>query len=275
MDRLREHYLQSELLRAFAVNRSSYQYHRQASSRQDDERERIKRQVIDMHQASRGAAGSRTISGQLKQAGESVGRYRVRSLMKEAGLVSSQLKKHRYKIAAQESVIAPNHLARKFEVTSPNQVWCGDVTYVWSAKQWLYLAVVLDLYTRRVLGWACSKNPDSTLTMTSLQRAYESRGCPKDVLFHSDQGSHYTSKAFRQRLWRYRLKQSMSRRGNCWDNAPMERFFRSYKTEWMFTTGYDSYEQAETDIAAYMKYYNFQRGHSYNDYQSPAKAEVC
>ena len=109
--------------------------------------------------------------------------------------------------------------------------------------------------------------------MKALMMAFESRGRPKGVLFHSDQGCHYTSKSFRQRLWRYRIKQSMSRRGNCWDNAPMERFFRSYKTEWMPKGGYEDFAEGEQDIAAYMKYYNFDRGHSYNCYQAPALAE--
>ena len=239
------------------------------------ERERLKEKVIRIHENSRCAAGSRTISGQLKTDGEFVGRYKARNLMKEAGLVSKQYKQHRYKIAEDESVIAPNRLDRQFSVDGPNQVWCGDVTYVWTGVNWLYLAVVLDLYKRRLVGWACSKHPDSELTKNALMMAYESRGQPKGVMFHSDQGCHYTSKAFRQRLWRYKMKQSMSRRGNCWDNSPMERFFRSFKTEWMPQGGYRSYIEGERDIAAYIKYYNFERCHSYNNYQAPASAEAA
>jgi putative transposase len=204
-----------------------------------------------------------------------VGRYKARSLMKSLGLVSKQYKTHRYSIAKEESVVAPNHLARQFTVERPNQVWCGDVTYVWSGEGWLYLAVILDLYRRRIVGWACSDSPDSQLTAKALQMAYEARGRPQGLMFHSDQGCHYTSLHFRQQLWRYQIKQSMSRRGNCWDNAPMERFFRSFKTEWMPTLGYQYFNQAEIDIAAYMKYYNYQRGHSYNHYQSPANAEAA
>ena len=195
--------------------------------------------------------------------------------MKSMGLVSKQEKKHRYRQAEEESTIAANHLARQFTVEQPNQAWCGDVTYIWVGSGWLYLAAVLDLYTRRIVGWACSESPDSELTAKALQMAYESRGRPSGVMFHSDQGCHYNSKRFRHQLWRYQIKQSMSRRGNCWDNSPMERFFRSYKTEWMPKLGYSSFQQAEVDIAAYMKYYNHQRAHSYNNYQSPAQAEVA
>lgn len=231
--------------------------------------------MVQIYNDSRGSAGSRTISGMLKQQGETVGLYKARSLMKTLGLISKQQKKHRYRVAEEESVIAPNHLAREFTVDNANQVWCGDVTYIWIGSSWLYLAVVLDLYKRRVIGWACSDSPDSELTAKALQMAYESRGKPSGVMFHSDQGCHYTSKRFRQQLWRYRIKQSMSRRGNCWDNSPMERFFRSYKTEWMPKACYYSFSQADIDIAAYMKYYNYQRGHSYNNYQSPAMAEAA
>ena len=256
------------------MSRSSYGYHRQKLTRVDAERDRLKEKVISMHSESRGAAGARTISGQLKQVGEPVGRFKAGRLLKEAGLVSKQQRRHRYRIAADESVIAPNHLARQFNVTQANQAWCGDVTYVWSGKSWLYLAVVIDLYKRRVIGWSCSARPNSQLTISALRMAYESRKHPTGVMFHSDQGCHYTSKAFRQKLWQYRVQQSMSRRANCWDNAAMERFFRSYKSEWMPQECYSTYSDAEYDIAAYMRHYNYRRGHSYNDYLAPALAEV-
>lgn len=275
IDKLREQYCQADLLAAFGLARSTHQYQRQKNRQVDRERERLKAKAVAIHQASRGAAGSRTISGQLKEAGESVGRFKARSLMREADLVSTQQKKHRYRIAAEESAIAPNHLNRNFNVDRANQVWCGDVTYVWVGTGWLYLAVVLDLYKRRVVGWACSKHPDSALTMKALMMAYESRGRPADVMFHSDQGCHYTSLRFRQRLWRYRMKQSMSRRGNCWENAPMERFFRSFKSEWMPKECYQNFTGGESDIAAYIQHYNYERGHSYAGYKAPALAETA
>ena len=112
-------------------------------------------------------------------------------------------------------------LAREFDVQQPNQVWCGGITYVWAGGRWHYLAVVLDLYARRVVRWSMSDKPDAELAIKALEMAYQQRGCPSGVLCHSDQGNQYGSRAFRQRLWRYRMTQSMSRRGNCWDNAPM------------------------------------------------------
>ena len=210
----------------------------------------------------------------MRELGYQIGRFKVRNLMKEVGLVSKQPGAHRYKVAQSERPDIPNLLAREFDVQQPNQVWCGDITYVWAGGRWHYLAAVLDLHTRRVVGWAISDKPDAELAIKALAMAYQQRGCPSGVLFHSDQGSQYGSRAFRQRLWRYRMTQSMSRRGNCWDNAPMERLFRSLKTEWVPAMGYMSVREAKRDISYYlMDYYNWRRSHQHNDGIPPAKAE--
>lgn len=168
----------------------------------------------------------------------------------------------------------PNVLDRGFSVASPNKVWCGDITYVWAEGQWHYLAAVIDLCARRVVGWAFSAKPDADLVIKALDMAYEQRGRPQNVLFHSDQGSQYGSRSFRQRLWRYRFTQSMSRRGNCHDNAPMERLFRSLKTEWIPTVGYMSAVLAKQDISRFlMERYNWRRPHQFNEGLPPAVAE--
>ena len=169
-----------------------------------------------------------------------MGCWLVGRLMKELGLVSCQQPTHRYKRGGHEHVAIPNYLERQFAVTEPNQVWCGDVTYIWTGKRWAYLAVVLDLFARKPVGWAMSFSPDSRLTMKALKMAWETRGKLGGVMFHSEQGSHYTSRRFRQLLWQYQIRQSMSWRGNCWDNSPMERFFRSLKNEWMPVVGYEA-----------------------------------
>lgn len=147
---------------------------------------------------------------------------------------------------------------------------CG--VFAQGYNRWIYLAAVMDLYARRIVGWALSNRPDSQLTTRALRVAFESRGCPQQLMFQYDQGSHYTSIEFRQMLWRYRIKQSMSRRGNCWDNAPMEHFFRSLKTERVPEHGYASQGQAAADVLRYLTdYYNHQRPHSYNGYRTPAE----
>lgn len=223
---------------------------------------------------SKGSAGQRTLVSMLGNSGFKTSRYLVRKLMKSEGLESCQLSKHQYKKSGQEHLLIPNVLNRRFNVEKPNQVWCGDVTYVWTAAGWLYLAVVIDLFARKIVGWATSKHPDSELTIKALRIAFESRGKPKKLLFHSDQGSHYTSKAFRKQLWRYGIRQSLSRRGNCWDNAPMERFFRSFKTEWMPKRGYGCRLSAANDIGDYIiRYYNSLRPHQFNLGRSPEQTE--
>ena len=229
----------------FGVHRSSVYDTCKRRRHVDHRRIALRQLATEFHQQSRGSAGARTLSAALRVQGVAVGRFLAGRLMKEARLFSSQCRKHRYRKADGESAIAANELDRQFTVSRPNQVWCGDVTYIWAGNRWIYLAAVMDLYARRIVGWALSNRPDSQLTTRALRVAFESRGCPQQLMYHSDQGSHYTSIEFRQMLWRYRIKQSMSRRGNCWDNAPMERFFRSLKTEWMPEHGYTSQGQAE------------------------------
>lgn len=194
--------------------------------------------------------------------------------MKELNLVSCQTRKHQYKRGGDERIDIPNLLNREFAITGPDQVWCGDVTYIWTGTRWAYLAVVLDLFARKPVGWAMSFSPDSQLTTRALQMACERRGHPRQVVFHSDQGSHYTSRQYREALWRYQITQGLSRRGNCWDNSPMERFFRSLKTEWVPTTGYPSFSIAQLAIIRYIThYYSDVRPHWYNGGLTPNQSE--
>ena len=222
-----------------------------AKSRIDAERLRQRAKVNELFTQSRSSAGSRTLTALMREDGFDVGRFKVRRLMRNMNLVCKQPGPHAYKQSTVEHPDIPNRLNREYEATTPNQVWCGDITYVWVQNRWCYLAVVLDLFSRRVVGWAFSDRPDGMLAVKALDMAFEQRGRPVGLMFHSDQGSQYASRVFRQRLWRYRIQQSMSRRGNCWDNAPMERLFRSYKSEWMPSSGYSSIPEAKRDISFY------------------------
>ncbi len=209
-------YCVKKLCEVFNVHRSSYRYWRKRSKQLSPEQVKLQAMVREAHEASNGSAGARTIADIVTNTkGVSLSRYRATKMMKVLGLVSCQSPKHRYKRATQEHVEIPNHLGRQFAVTEPNQVWVGDVTYVWAGNRWMYLAVVIDLFARKPIGWAMSLSPDSKLTGKALTMAFESRGKPNNVMFHSDQGSHYTSRYYRQLLWRYQIKQSLSRRGNC------------------------------------------------------------
>ncbi len=195
--------------------------------------------------------------------------------MKELGLVSKQYKKHSYSKCDHEHKVHQNTLERQFSPKAPNQVWTGDVTYIRIKGGFCYLAVVIDLFARCVVGFAISNSPDTALTTKALRMAYESRLKPADVLFHSDQGTHYTSKLFADTVAQCEgMRHSMSRRGNCWDNAPTERFFRSFKTEWMPKHGYDDQQQATKHITDYIwGYYCNRRPHTHNDFLTPAEKE--
>ncbi|WP_421865984.1 IS3 family transposase [Motiliproteus sp.] len=274
IQRLQESYPIKQLCQIFDIQRSSYKYWRSQPRSDNPYRRKLKLMVRAAHQLSGGSAGARTVASIVTQRGVALSRYVASKLMKELRLVSNQLPKHAYKRADKLHVAIPNALDRQFVVGKPNQVWCGDITYVWTGERWAYLAVVLDLYARRPVGWALSLKADSKLTSKALMMAYESRGRPKDLMFHSDQGVQYTSLRFRQHLWRYQIQQSMSRRGNCWDNAPMERFFRSLKTEWIPETGYTSFAQAKQSITDYLiGYYSQVRPHQHSDMLPPNMTE--
>lgn len=264
-----------ELCQVFGLERSSYYQMRRRQQSRNVRRDRLRARLVTLHADSRGSAGARTLAKLLCSEGHAVGRYKAARLMREAGIRSTQQRKHRYRVAEEESVIAPNLLQRRFNVEQPNQVWCGDVTYIWGGNRWIYLAAVLDLYARRLVGWAIGDKPDSDLTCRALNIAFESRGRPTGLMFHSDQGCHYTSRKFRQTLEQHGITQSMSRRGNCWDNAPMERFFRSLKTEWIPAEGYSNPEAAKADVLRYLTgYYNQRRLHSSNGYRTPVAMEA-
>lgn len=271
---MKESYSIKWLCQVFNVHRSSYRYWRASSRKIRFEDLRADAEVKAAFELSGCSAGSRTLARLVTSEGYDLSRYRASKSMKRQALVSCQPPKHNYKPVNKVHSDIGNHLNREFSPIRPNQVWCGDVTYLWVGNKWRYLATALDLYNRKIVGFALSDSPDSELTKQALSNAFESRGRPKGLMFHSDQGCHYTSLSFRQLVWKYRIKQSMSRRGNCWDNAPMERFFRSLKTENMPKYGYANQAIADDSVRDYIyKYYNSVRPHSHNLGLSPNKKE--
>lgn len=270
---LRESYPTALLCRVFDVKRSSFYewIHRRAKPR--IRREELKEKVVELHSESREALGSRAISKNLKALDISAGRSLVRALMREANIVSKQRQPHLFRSKGVEAFVAPNLLKRNFNPTAVNQVWCGDVTSLLVGKRWVHLAIVIDLYARRVIGWAFSLVNDANLVSKALRMATELRKSPSGVMFHSDQGCQYTSRKFQEELKRHDILQSMSRRGQCWDNAPTERFFGTLKSEWVPRAGYRTVEEAKTDMTRFFMYYNRTRLHSYNGYLSPLAME--
>ena len=170
--------------------------------------------------------------------------------------------------------VAPNVLDREFEVTEPNRVWVSDITYMWTAAGWLYLAVILDLFSRKVVGWSMNKRITKKLVIDALRMGVWRRRPDVGLIFHSDRGSQYCSNAFQELLKTNGMVSSMSRKGNCWDNAVAESFFGSLKTERVFSTAYQTREEARRDIVDYIEmFYNSKRRHSYLGYMSPMEFE--
>lgn len=219
------------LCRALQVSRSGFHDWLGREKRLDHEelRSRIRRVFL----AHRSSYGHRSIRVELAKEGIAVGRKRTLRLMKEEGLVPSPHRPRPYgKGRAHEHKVAKNRLRRQFEVRRENRVWSSDITYIWTGKGWVYLAVILDLFSRRVIAWELSDKPDTALVLAALYRAVRLRKPRRwRLMFHSDQGCQYTALEFIQALRDLGILQSMSRRGQCWDNAPTESFFATMKKE--------------------------------------------
>lgn len=230
--------------------------------------------VASIHQASRRTYGSPRVHAELSAQGVRVGRKRVARLMRHQGLVART--RRRFRTSPAEGSSAPpaaNVLERAFVRKGPNEAWVGDITYLWTSEGWLYLAVLLDLYSRRVVGWAMSDRVDRLLALSALEMAISNRS-PKALLHHTDRGSQYTSTDYRQALERHGLTCSMSRVGNCWDNAVAESFFATLKTELLPERPFPTRQAAKQAVFEYIEvFYNRQRRHSALGYLTPAGFE--
>lgn len=225
-------------------------------------------------QASGGNYGSRRLCAALKAQGLPAGRYRVRRLMKQ-GLRARWKRKFVHTTDSRHDLpIATNVLERRFNPAAPDQAWVADITYIRTSRGWLYLAAVLDLYSRKIVGWAMAPNMPAELVCTALQMAIALRQPKPGLIVHTDRGSQYASQAYRDLLTRHGLVASMSRKGNCWDNAVMERFFLNLKMERTWQRQYANHHEAITDITHYIVgFYNTHRLHSTLGYRSPADYE--
>lgn len=218
--------------------------------------------------------GSRRLADQLQKRGFMIGRFRTRRLMREPGLKVRYPR--RWGVTTDSNhkeAISPNHLNRQFQVDKPNQAWTTDITQVWTLKGWLYVAVVIDLFFRQVVGWAMEDHMQTSLCVNALRMAFWRRRPPPGLLHHSDRGSQYASHEYRQHLAVMGMEQSMSRKGNCWDNSPTERFFRSLKHEQLNHEKFTTPEEAKLSVIDYLAFYNGRRSHSTLGYQSPIEFE--
>lgn len=229
-----------------------------------------------IHRESRETYGSPSIWRALVQRGRRVGKHRVARVMRAAGLRPKTVAKWRATTDSHHAwPIATNTLGRHFMVDRPNRVWASDLTYVWTTEGWLYLAVVLDLYSRAVIGWRMGARLSGELVQGALQMALQHRRPTPGLLHHSDRGSQYAAAVYQQVLATHGITASMSRRGNCWDNACVESFFGTLKRELIHHRRYITRQEAMQDIFEYIEvFYNRQRRHSTLDYCSPAQFEA-
>ena len=235
----------------------------------------LRRRMKALFKASRDSLGSRTLMENLQAEGFDVGREKTRNLMKSMKLKVKQKRKYKVTTDSKHRLpVAENILNRQFNPEAPNQVWGSDITYLWTQEGWLYLAVIIDLYSRRVVGWCIDKRMTQSLVIRALMMAVNLRNPPPGLIHHSDRGSQYAAHAYQALLKQYGIICSMSRKGNCWDNAPVERFFSSLKREWTGDRLYLTRQAAIADVREYVAmYYNAQRLHSTLGYKTPVDFE--
>ncbi len=265
------------MCRALAASAAGYYAWRSRPESARSIQTRILRSAIRViHQESRETYGSPRIWDALVKQGHHVGEHRVARLMRQDGLRAKTVTKWRATTFSSHGLpVAANTLDRQFRVSQPNRVWAGDITYVWTREGWLYLAVLLDLYSRAVIGWAMGPRLTGALTEQALRMALTTRRPTAGLLHHSDRGSQYAAGAYQQLLTTHGITASMSRKGNCWDNACVESFFGTLKRELVYQRQYATRGEATQDIFEYIEvFYNRNRRHSMLGYQSPAEYEA-
>jgi putative transposase len=265
-----------ELCANLGVSRSGYYKWRSSSpSRRTRDDERLGAEIRAIHRASRERYGSPRIHAELRAQGRSVARKRVARLMRRHALRAVGRRKFRRTTDSfHRHPVAPNLLEQDFRVDAPNRVWVGDITYVWTLEGWAYLAVLLDLHSRRVIGWALRKSMSRELAIAALRTALLTRSPPRGLIHHSDRGSQYASREYRRWLERHGVRQSMSGVGNCFDNAVAESFFATLKKELVHRVVFATRTEAYDAIAAYIDhFYNAQRRHSAIGFNTPIEHE--
>jgi transposase InsO family protein len=262
------------MCKVLAVSRSGYYYWiKRKPSDQQIQRERLSKEIKQMYQGSKGRYGSPKITNELRDKGWKVSRPRVARIMRSEGLKSIICKKFRG--ATTDSThnfpVAENHLNREFFAQAPGQKWVSDITYISTRQGWMYLTIILDLYDRKIIGWSLSTTLITQDTILAAWRmAIINRPIQQPLIFHSDQGIQYASYLFTNELNKYNVIQSMSRKGNCWDNAVAENFFKILKSELVKHSVFYSILQAKTVLFEFIEiWYNRKRKHAYLGYKTP------
>jgi len=255
-----------------------YEYLKRVSSKRALENAGLVEEIKEIYKSSRGTYGSPRVQAELQRRGKSCSRKRVAKLMKQEKIQAKMRKK--WKVTTQPSkkveLVAPNYLEQNFIVEAPGKVWVSDITYVATQEGWLYVAVVIDLFSRKVVGLAMGDRLETSLVVKALKQALYKSDKNQDLMHHSDRGSQYTSKEFKEVAARHGIQLSMSGKGRCYDNAVAESFFHTLKTEETHLCNYRIREEAKMSIFEYIEvFYNRKRLHSTLGYNSPVEFEVA
>jgi transposase InsO family protein len=265
------------LCRVLEISKSSY-YKWVGKNRisKKDEYRALLGKIEKIHSGSRKTYGSPRIFQKLKQAGEKISKNTVAKLMSENNILAKTKKKFKVTTDSKHNLnVSPNLLARNFNPETVNQAWCGDITYIHTNEGWLFLATVIDLYSRKIIGWSMNKRMKKSLVVDAIDMALRKRKTATGLIFHSDRGSQYCSIEFRKVLRKNNINQSMSRKGNCWDNAVAESFFSTLKKDLVFHEEFETRNEARRKIFEYIEvFYNRERIHSVLDFKSPIEYEL-
>ncbi len=277
MEMHKDQFSTTAMCRVFGVSKSGYYaWVRRPESQRSLDDDKLGNEIERVHKESKQTYGSPRIHAELRSNGIRCGRKRVARLMRDRDLSPKSAKKFKVTTDSGHKLpVAENLLDQKFEQQDCNQTWAADITYVWTGQGWLYLAVVLDLFSRRVVGWSMQRTMTRDLVLSALKMAIGSRRPGSNLLHHSDRGSQYASGDYQQMLGRFGITCSMSRKGNCWDNAPVESFFATLKRELVHHKYYHTRDEARADIFEYIEsWYNRKRLHSSLGYMSPCDYET-
>ena len=273
----RDEFAVDRMCRVLQVSRSGYyDWRSRRPSQRAKENATLTKALVHIHEQSRETYGGRKLWQELLAQGYRCGRHRVERLRKDCGLESRRRKRFKRAYEAKKTAPpAPNLLEQRFVAAAPDLVWVGDITFVPTRNGWLYLAVLLDLFSRKVIGWSMDSSPSAELVMNALEMAVQRRHPEPGLIHHTDQGSQYTSTRYQERLLELGAQVSMSRKGNCYDNAVAESFFSTLKAELIHHRNYKNNEEARSEIFEFIEvFYNRQRLHQSLGYQTPIQYET-